>query len=82
MGSNGSPGRQKEGGPRATRKMEMMSTKKGNLRGDTSGNKENEFCGASEPSRHHVQTGLAVRTWSPTERQRLEIQIWESLSWS
>lgn len=50
MGSNGAPGKQKGGGPRVTRKMEMMSTKKGNLRGDTGlGTKRRTFVGPVSP---------------------------------
>lgn len=43
-------GKQKGGGPRVTRKMEMMSTKKGNLRGDTGlGTKRRTLVGPVSP---------------------------------
>ena len=62
-----------------TRKMEMLSTKKGNVRGKAVLGKKRKFVGLVRPAGTQVQTALEVQSWSPRERPRLEVQIWKSV---
>lgn len=62
-----------------TRKMEMPSTEKGDVRGKAIWGKKRKFAGLVRPAGTEVQTAPGVQSWSPRERARLEVQIWESV---